>query len=88
MRLALTAITLDAEDLDDRALGLGLLGRIEQLGHRAVQRGGPAVLHALELRQEVGVEDLVEQARLGRAVLGPASRVLGGVEVDGRAEVA
>ena len=79
---------LDAEDLADGALRLGLLGRVEVLGDGPVQRRGPAVLHALELREEVGVEDLVEQAGLAGAVLGPPGGVLGGVEVDGRAEVA
>ena len=51
---------LDAQDLADGSLGLGPLGGVEVLGDGAVQRGGPSVLHALELGQEVGVEDLVD----------------------------
>ena len=49
---------LDAEHLGDGALRLELLGRVEVLGDRAVQRRRPSFLHALELGQEVGVEDL------------------------------
>ena len=61
---------------------------VEQLGHRVVERDRLLVVDALELGQEVGVEDLVEQAAPRRLVLGPAHRELGGVEVHGRPEVA
>jgi len=61
---------------------------VEVLGYEPVQRGGPPILHALELGEEIGVEHLVEQPRARGLVLGAPRCELGGVDVDGGPEVA
>jgi len=76
-----------AEDLADGAAGFGALRVVEELGHHVEQLHRLFVVDALELREEVGVEDLVEEAALRRLVLEAADRELGGIEVDGRSEV-
>src|SRR5437762_1437707 len=57
---------LDAQHVLDGAAGLGLLGRVEEGAHHVVEAGRLLVADALELGQEVGVEDLVHEARLRR----------------------
>src|SRR5438132_1081037 len=71
---------LDPEDLLDGAAGLGALLLVEDRGHPFVELRGALVVDALELRQEVGVEDLVEQAGLRRRGGGALGRVASGVD--------